>query len=96
MTLPVVYRRGVGRDLASARSWYEEQRGGLGDEFLAAVGATIDAIERFPEIFARVHGDVRRATVGRFPFAVFYSVESTRVVVLAVLHIARNPELWPR
>ena len=30
MALPVVYRRKVGRDLAGAYGWYEEQRAGLG------------------------------------------------------------------
>jgi plasmid stabilization system protein ParE len=96
MTLPVVFRRRVGRDLAEARGWYEEQRIGLGEEFLAAVGASLDAIEQFPEMFTRVHGDVRRAIVSRFPYAVFYQVEARRVLVLAVLHTARDPRLWPR
>ena len=71
MALPVVYRREVGRDLAGAYGWYEEQRAGLGEEFIAAVDATFDAVERFPEAFRRVHGDVRRANVSRFPYAVF-------------------------
>lgn len=47
-------------------------------------------------MFAFVHADVRRAVVARFPFAVFYSVEPKRVVILRVLHSARNPGLWPR
>jgi hypothetical protein len=51
MLLPVVYRRKVGRDLAVAYGWYEEQRAGLGEEFLAAVDTTFDAIERVPEVF---------------------------------------------
>ena len=47
-------------------------------------------------MFAIVHSNVRRAIVSRFPFAVFYLVEPKRVVVLRVLHTARNPILWPR
>ena len=58
--------------------------------------ASFDAIQEFPEMFARVHGEVRRAVVSRFPYAVFYRVEPKRVVVLAVLHMARDPELWPQ
>jgi hypothetical protein len=34
MALPVVYRRRVGRDLAGAYGWYEEQRAGLGEDSL--------------------------------------------------------------
>ncbi len=97
MALPLVFRHGVAQDLAGAYGWYEEQCVGLGEEFLAAVDASFDAIEQFPEMFARVHhGEVRRAMVSRFPYAVFYRVEAKQVVVLTVLHTARDPRLWPQ
>jgi plasmid stabilization system protein ParE len=96
MALPLVFRRRVGRDLAGAYTWYNEQRVGLGEEFLQLVEVSFDAIEQFPERFTRVHGEVRRAMVSRFPYAVFYRIEPKRVVVLAVLHTARDPKLWPR
>jgi len=76
MGLPVVYRRKVGRDLAGGYAWYNGQRDGLGEEFLAAVDAAFDSIERLPDVFARVHGEVRRAILSRFPYAVFYRVET--------------------
>ena len=96
MSLPVVYRRQVGRDLATGFGYYEEQAKGLGERFLTAVGSAFDAIERYPQMFAQVHGEVRRALVSRFPYAVFYRVEPQRVVVLTVLHTARDPKLWPQ
>ena len=96
MALPVVYRRKIGRDLAGAYGWYEDQRAGLGEEFLAAVDATFDAIERIPEMFRRVHGEVRRANVSRFPYAFFYRIDPKSIVVLTVLHTARDPKLWPQ
>lgn len=96
MALPAVYRRRVGRDLAGAYRWYEDQRAGLGEEFLGAVEASFDAIQELPEMFTRVHGEVRRAVVSRFPYAVFYRLEPKQVVILAVLHMARDPKLWPQ
>ena len=96
MSLPVVYRPKVGRDLAAGFGYYEGESQGLGKKFLNAVDSAFDAIERYPEMFARVHGEVRRAIVSRFPYAVFYHVETKRVVVLTVLHTARDPKLWPR
>ena len=95
MTLPVVYRRRVQHDLAAAFDWYEEQRTQLGEEFLSAVQSIFQTIELHPEIFESIHGEVRRAIIPRFPFAVFYIVESRRTVILRVLHTARNPALWP-
>lgn len=96
MALPVVYRRQVGRDLAVGFGYYEEQTKGLGERFLTAVGSAFDAIERYPQMFAQVHGEVRRALLSQFPYGVFYRVESERVVVLAVLHTGRDPRIWPQ
>ena len=96
MALQLVFRRAAGRDLAAAYGWYESQRTGLGEQFLAAVNASFDLIGPFPEMFAVAQGDVRRAIVSRFPYAVFYRVEPRRIVVLAVLHTARDPRRWPR
>ena len=58
--------------------------------------ASFDAIERFPEMFPCVLGEVRRAMVARFPYAVFYRIETMQIVVLGVLHSARDPRVWPR
>ena len=96
MSLPVVYRRRVQDDLAAAFDWYEKQRSGLGEEFLASVCFTFKGIEDFPEMFAFVHGSVRRAMVARFPFGVFYLVEPSRIVIFRVLHTSRDPRIWPR
>jgi plasmid stabilization system protein ParE len=96
MPLPLVFLRGVGQDLAGAYRWYEEQGQGLGARFLASVDRAFDDVQNHPELFARVNEEVRRASVSRFPYSIFYRVETRRVVVLAVLHSARDPNLWPK
>jgi plasmid stabilization system protein ParE len=95
MSLPVVFRRRVRSDLAAAFDWYEEQSPGLGETLLSSVTSTFKSIEEFPEMFAVVHGAIRRATVSRFPFSVFYVVEPSRIVILRVLHTSRDPRIWP-
>ena len=55
----------------------------------------MEAIQRHPEGFALVRGEVRRALVMRFPYAVFFTIESDRIVVLTIMHTSRNPEAWP-
>ena len=67
MALPVVFRPKVGGDLAAGFGYYEEQSKGLGERFLSAVDSSFSAIGRHPEMFTRVHGEVRRALVSRFP-----------------------------
>jgi plasmid stabilization system protein ParE len=95
MTLPVVFRRRFRNDLAAGYDWYETQRLGLGEEFISAVQSAVRNVESYSEIFAAVHGNVRRVIVPRFPFAIFYVVEPKRVVALRLLHTARDPKLWP-
>ena len=39
---------------------------------------------------------IRRVLTRRFPYAIYFSIEADAVVVLAVLHGARDPEEWQR
>ena len=84
----------VDDDLAEAYAWYENQRTGLGEEFLGCVDACIERICRRPRMYAIVHDSYRRALVRRFPFAVFYENVRNTVTVYAVLHTARDPQKW--
>jgi len=96
MTRRFVVRARAERDLQSSLEWYESQQQGLGEEFLAAVRERLEAVRRFPESSPVLHRDVRRAIVSRFPYVIFYVVRPTVVSVLAILHQARDPAIWPR
>ena len=90
----LVLRRQAKLDLADARRWYEERRPGLGDIFLDAVDAVLGVLLNHPNIHPRVSERVRRASVSRFPYGVFYTVEGETIRVIAILHNARDPERW--
>ena len=68
----------------------------MGEQYLAAVDATFGQIEQFPELFAIRYGQVRMVPVPQFPYAVFYRVDPSRVVVLTVLHTSDDPSKWPQ
>lgn len=82
------------RDLAEGLAWYEKRQSDLGREFVLAVEAALETIERYPESHPRVHGDTRRALLRRFPYGVFYLIEPDRIIVLAVMHASRDPRRW--
>lgn len=82
------------QDIAEAYGWYEDQRSGLGEEFLSCVDACIEAICRTPEMYAVLHEDYRRGLVRRFPYSVFYEHGGSTVTVYAVFHASRNPNKW--
>lgn len=94
MSLPLVLRREVEVDLQVARDWYEKQRAGLGEEFVAAVDQTFARIVAAPELYGVVLRDLRRARLRRFPYVVYYRLLTDRVEIIAVLHGSRNQRIW--
>lgn len=94
MTVEVRLRPEAEQDLADAATWYEEQRAGLGLEFLHEAQVVLSSIAERPLSYPLVHRESRRALVRRFPFGVFYRVELSQVVVIGILHGSRDPELW--
>jgi plasmid stabilization system protein ParE len=77
-------------DLVEAREWYEAQRAGLGDEFLASVADAFTRLEESPEQFPVYYRDFRRVLMNRFPYKVFFRIEGDLVIVFRVLHAARE------
>ncbi|MBA4417738.1 MAG: addiction module toxin RelE [Syntrophus sp. (in: bacteria)] len=94
MTRELIIRPDDEADIAQAFDWYETQVPGLGSEFLLVLGAAFNSILRNHLIYPEVHKIVCRALTRRFPFAVFFIVEATRVVVLTLFHAKRNPDEW--
>ena len=82
------------QDIAEAYAWYQNQRLGLGEEFLRSVEASLEAIRRLPELRAPVHQNYRRALLRRFPYCIFYEFEEATVTVFYVVHAARDPAKW--
>jgi plasmid stabilization system protein ParE len=91
VSLPVTLRPRAEADLVDAFAWYEEQLPGLGQVFLRAVDVCLTRIQRHPEAYPEAHPRVRRASLRRFPYGVFYVVRDNRIDVLAVYHARRRP-----
>ncbi len=81
-------------DLDEAYRWYENQRAGLGHEFIAYVDAGLERICETPEQHAVVYKNVRQALIRRFPYVVCYVFEEPWVSVIAVFHGHRDPAIW--
>lgn len=83
-------------DLTQAYQWYEEQVEGLGSEFLLCVEACIQSIARSPKIYQKVHKNIRRALVRRFPYGIFFIEEANHIRLVAVFHARRAPATWQK
>jgi plasmid stabilization system protein ParE len=63
-------------DLDEAHLWYHTQTPDRAADFLAAVDACLATIQRHPQSFTLVDSTMRRALVRRFPYAIFYELET--------------------
>ncbi len=88
--------RSVKSDLRKGAQWYNQERGGLGAEFLDEVTRAIRDAASSPEHFRLLQKDpeVRRVKVSRFPYLAYFAVTESEVIVFAVLHGARHPKVW--
>jgi len=83
-------------DVAATFDWYENEEAGLGEDFLDELRAAYDRIVDGPLAYQALRSGIRRGLLRRFPYAVYFAVEGDVVVVLAVLHVARDPAEWQR
>ncbi len=93
----VVVRPAAASDIEDAYRWYESQRAGLGDEFLAALRLAQDRLLEHPEAYPVLLRDTRRALIPeRFPYGLFYRIYGDMIVVVACMHANRDPRRWQR
>jgi plasmid stabilization system protein ParE len=92
----LIYRPEAVDDVQSAFDWYEKQRLGLGEEFLAELSRIEQKVLEHPTAFRVVRRDARRVLMHRFPFQVFFRVVDETAVVIACFHGRRSPKRLER
>ena len=81
-------------ELTEARQWYSHQRKDLDLRFMLCIEEALSRILDHPRLFPVVYGNLRRAVVRRFPFAIIYEVAADEIQIIAVFQSRRNPEVW--
>jgi len=94
--LPASFTSLAELDVEDTATWYEAQVRGLGEYFLLAVDHAVAQIEENPLQFPRVHRETRRTLLRRFPYALYFRVETNRTVVIGCFHGHRSPKAWQR
>ena len=81
-------------EFEAAVEWYEERETGLGLDFAVEIHAAIQRAAAMPDAWTQLAGNVRRVLVNRFPYGVLYEPGSRSLLVLAVMHLRREPGYW--
>ncbi|MFA6922589.1 MAG: type II toxin-antitoxin system RelE/ParE family toxin [Gallionella sp.] len=90
----IIFRPQARLEFDEAGDCYEQERPGLGMEFMAEIQLLIQRIATTPEQFPLLYRDVRKAVARRFPYCIYFRERDQKIVVLAVFHSARNPAVW--
>jgi len=94
MRYQLIIKKHAEQDAIEAALWYNEQKQGLGNEFLLSLDSKLENIKNNPSIYAVKYRETRVAYTKRFPYGIHYKVEKERIFVLAILHTSRNPKIW--
>jgi len=88
----IILKPGAVLMIKSAYDWYEEQRQGLGEIFLAELDICFKKLQSNPGSSRKILKNYQQARLKRFPYVVLFEIIKTDIVVLSVFHTRRNPK----
>ena len=94
MTWRLIVETQAEAEILEAAAWYGQRRESVRRAFLDEVATSLASIEHNPMQYQTIRGTVRRVRVGRFPYALLYSVVGNDVVVTVCIHGSRDPKRW--
>ena len=77
-----------------AAAYYEREQANLGKRFLVTVQEAIRKVQINPSLYPLVAPGVRRCLGKTFPFGVLYRDQPSRIEIVAVMHLHRDPDYW--
>jgi len=81
-------------EFREAIHFYEDQKPGLGDRFAGEVRKTLERIMQFPAAWPPLSKRTRRCRVKGFPYGVIYQLRDDILLIIAVMHLHREPDSW--
>lgn len=81
-------------ELKEAVAYYDSQERGLGVQFVREVRRTLERIVEFPEAWSPLSKRTRRCRTNKFPYGIVYQVRGETILVVAVMHLHREPRSW--
>ncbi len=92
---PLVFHAEAEAELAVGVAFYETRRSGLGLAFLDEVERSVFLIRGSPEQWpVDLKTGLRRCSLDRFPYRLFYLDLDEVIWIAAVAHVKRRPGYW--
>lgn len=82
------------QEYIDAFDYYEGIVEGLGDQFQEELLAAIARVQSFPHAWQKLSNSTRHCRLARFPYGLIYQTRPEGILVVAVMHLGRNPRYW--
>lgn len=82
------------QELIETVLYYNAQCPGLGFEFAAEVTHTLTRIAKYPLAWHKLSKRTHRCRTNRFPYGIIYQIKKDYIIIIAVMHLHRKPEVW--
>lgn len=66
----------------------------LGDDFLNELQNAITRVLKLPDAWQKVWPSARRCLLTRFPYQLVYQERPDGILIVAVMHLHREPNYW--
>ncbi len=87
----VVYHPLAERDVDQAFDYYQEILPSLAEGFIEELDTSIENMINRPLRYRLVKGDVRKCSLKRFPYAIYFALEKDAIRILIIKHNRRHP-----
>lgn len=84
------------KELEEASVWHEENREGSGVQLVENVFEKVEQITNRPLSHSADADGVRRASIKKFPYFIYYIFKKTFIIILSVWHKKRQQEEWKK
>lgn len=81
-------------EVREASRYYNKARKGLGAEFRHEIELALQRIVRLPTSGQALSRNSRRHLVDRFPYGIVYQIRDDEILIVAVMHLHRDPNYW--
>jgi len=96
VTARLVISAEAAADIDEAVKWLGDISPNLPMRFEAELEHVYASILDYPQLYPIVYKIFRRALLRRFPYSVFYVLDASVVLIVAVIHQSRDEETWKR
>ncbi len=96
MSYNIQFRDEARSEFLQAVTWYEQKSRGLGTQFIDEIDNCIELVANQPNLFPIITKGIRRITVKRFPYCIYYKETDRDIIVIAIFHSRKNPTRWKR